>query len=142
MCTSCSVIDYKNDKKIFLVFVESDFAEISELWNKRNSFNQELRNFTEISHNKMSSLSLNDWKLSIIAILELVLNLNYADQIDIENIKTKCMHDILLGFSHKHNLATGNILDYLQIHKIKDGEYSFILTSSDLMLEVGSHNET
>lgn len=142
MHTSISIVDYKNDRKIFIVFIDNDFTSIHEIWDRRNSFTQELRNFTKIPHIKMSSLDLNDWKLSIIEIVELVLQLSHSEQIDLENIKTKCMHDILLGYSYKYKLDTGNNLDYMQIHRIKDNEYSFIFSSSDLMLEADEQNET
>jgi len=142
MHTSVSIIDYLNDRKIFLVFIEEDFNSIKEVWNKRNSFDQEFKNITNIRHNKMSSVCLIDWKLLIIQILKVVLQLPSFEHNNIENPNIKNMHNILVGFCYKYKLETGNNLDYLQISNFKDNEYSFNITSSDLTLTTDISNET
>lgn len=136
MQTSIKIIDYIKNKEIFLVFVEEDFNLLKDTWNKRNSFTFSLKSKTNSNFNKLSTISFLEWKMMVLNMIDKFLSLTNEEHHDINNSDVKDYHTLLLGYSYKYFLETGNNLDLLKIQKINSSDFAFILNSSDLIISL------
>lgn len=140
MHTAIHIIDYNQNKKLFLILLDEDADRLDEVWAKRSGFTRELRNKSGIDKTKFSDLSFKEWKRLIFSLIMDFLNLSNSEQTDEENDIVKLIQLSLTGLVKRYNIDFDGNLDYIVIRRIGEFDFSLSITSCDTIEYNGNTN--
>ena len=137
MNTAIHIIDYNQNKKLFLILLEEDMQNLDEVWNKRSGFSKDLRKKTKIEKTKYSDLSYREWKKFVFSLIAEFLTLMPEIEISDDNELIQMIQLGFVGLVKRYGLDFGGSLDHIKIQKVSEGIFDLSTTAYDTIEYIG-----
>ena len=137
MNTAIHIIDYNQNKKLFLILLEEDMQNLDEVWNKRSGFSKDLRKKTKIEKTKYSDLSYREWKKFVFSLIAEFLALMPEIEISDDNELIQLIQLGFVGLVKRYGLDFGGSLDHIKIQKVSEGIFDLSTTAYDTIEYIG-----
>ena len=126
--------DFISNKKLYLVFVDSDFEDVLHSWMDPTTFVNELTKqpyFKNVT--RWSDLTISQWKILVASKMHDVMQLSQEEQMNEKTPAVQTLHFFIKGLVHKLQTDFSGIVDHMKIQRINEETINFNIAISECL---------